>query len=53
MVEISDLQEDYEEILKSGELEKPQEPKKLSLLTKIVLAIVILTLSFWSIAWFY
>jgi hypothetical protein len=60
-MEASDLQEDYEavkkEIEESGELEKIKDceegRKKLSLMRKIILWIVIFTLVFWSVAWFY
>lgn len=53
MVSEQDLKKDYEEILKSGELDKPHGSKILSIIQLIILAIVILILTFWTVAWFY
>ncbi|MBT3642655.1 hypothetical protein HN604_01000 [archaeon] len=57
-MEVSDLQEDYDavqkEIEESSELEPLEEGRrKLSVVMKIILWIVIFTLVFWSVAWFY
>ncbi len=50
-----DLEENYNDAKESGELESIEdwEKKKLSLWLKIVIWMVVFTLTFWSVAWFY
>ena len=53
MVEVSDLVEDYHEVVKSGELEGPRKMKGLNIWMKILLLVVVFTLTFWTAAWLY
>lgn len=52
MVTLLDLQEDYKEIEKSGELNNPLKQKNY-LIPKIIIWTIILSISFWTFARFY
>ena len=53
MVSPEDLIEDYGEVLKSGELERPQKHGLGGFWTSVILAVVIFSLTFWTVAWLY
>tara|TARA_Y100000310_G_C20616608_1_gene780980 strand:- start:549 stop:710 length:162 start_codon:yes stop_codon:yes gene_type:complete len=50
MVTEKDLLEDYNEVIKSGDLNFPKDSKKKNLVLTIILWIVIFTLIFWSVS---
>jgi len=53
MVTEKDLKEDYENILKSGELRRPEKSQRISLTVQGLVWLVVLFLSVWTVAWLY